>query len=299
MQCSTHRVRRASPILGGEVPGLVLKSVPVFQEQLSRPATRTRRMTTFTTRPVSLRPSGVATSPLVPIGLALRLLEVELVFALLEKPGFRRLGIMRTMAGERGVDGGLCVPRCYQLPAQFPSFESVAVPGCPMAGWWDGRVSAFAVPCCCRCSSTAAPAPSNDSLGVLAAKQRSCSAQSAKSGVDGGFRGSKGLCNTSGTWAAVIKAGKTTGERHSQTAAVEWTPERWVYILGSVQQVGKVGNSVGRSSKGSAGHWGRGLEPCWGLFPTRKEEIHWKRTEQATSRLSLGSAHQINARRDG
>jgi hypothetical protein len=143
MQCCTHRVRRAPPILGGEVPGLVPKSVFVFQEQLSQPATRTRIMTTFTTRPVSLRPSGVARSPLFPIGLALRLLEVELVFVLLEKPGFRRLGIMRTMAGERGVDGGLCVPRCYQPPAQFPSFETVAEPVLPyggVVGWSGARI---------------------------------------------------------------------------------------------------------------------------------------------------------------
>jgi hypothetical protein len=57
-------------------------------------------MTTLTVRPVSLRPSGLAESPLFRMGLALRLLVVELVLVLLEKPDFRRLGMMRTMASE-------------------------------------------------------------------------------------------------------------------------------------------------------------------------------------------------------
>lgn len=61
---------------------------------------RTRRMTTLRARPLSLRPSGLAESPLLRMGLVLRLLVVELVLELLEKPDFRRLGMMRTMAGE-------------------------------------------------------------------------------------------------------------------------------------------------------------------------------------------------------
>lgn len=85
-------------------------------------------MTTFRTRPVSLRPSGPAASPFVPIGLVLRLLEVELVVGLLEKPGFRRLGMMRTMAsaGSTRVYAIPVLPPSLQ-PGQFPSFESVAV----------------------------------------------------------------------------------------------------------------------------------------------------------------------------
>ena len=57
----------------------------------------TRRMTTLSTRPVSLRPSGLAESPLLLIGLAVRLCVVELAIEVLEKLGFRILGIMRTM----------------------------------------------------------------------------------------------------------------------------------------------------------------------------------------------------------
>jgi len=52
--------------------------------EASKATGRTRRMTTFRTKPVSLRPSGLAESPLLRIGLVLRLLVVELVVELLE-----------------------------------------------------------------------------------------------------------------------------------------------------------------------------------------------------------------------
>ncbi len=80
-------------------------------------------MTTFTNRLLSLRPSGLAGSPLARIGLALRLLVVELVLEVLEKPDFRRLGMMRTMVGGAGSTGGRFI-MCYQLPSRFPSFST-------------------------------------------------------------------------------------------------------------------------------------------------------------------------------
>jgi hypothetical protein len=66
-------------------------------------------MTALTTKVLS---RGLVGSPLDRIGLALRLLVVELVLEALEKLGFRRLGMMRTMAGGRGVDGGRVI-MCY------------------------------------------------------------------------------------------------------------------------------------------------------------------------------------------
>lgn len=78
---------------------------------------------------MSLRPSGLAESPLYRIGLALRLLAVELVDELLEKPDLRRLGMMRTMAGsvmERKFDGDFYLPLCGCN--RLPGFEfAVAV----------------------------------------------------------------------------------------------------------------------------------------------------------------------------
>lgn len=65
----------------------------------------TRRMTTLSARPLSLRPSGLAESPLLLMGLAFRLWAVELAAELLEMPVLSRLGMMRTMAkeGNRGA----------------------------------------------------------------------------------------------------------------------------------------------------------------------------------------------------
>ena len=131
MWCCTHRIGRASPILGGEVPGLCkskgqclcLQRHRAKQRANSMQQHRTRRMTTFTNRLLSLRPSGLAGSPLAGIGLALRLLVVELVLEVLEKPDFRRLGMMRTMAGGAGSTGGRFI-MCYQLPSRFPSFST-------------------------------------------------------------------------------------------------------------------------------------------------------------------------------
>lgn len=56
------------------------------------------------------------------IGLALRLLVVELVLEVLEKLDFRRLGMMRTMAGGAGSTGDRRFIMCYRLPSRFPSF---------------------------------------------------------------------------------------------------------------------------------------------------------------------------------
>lgn len=52
---------------------------------------------TSRTKPVSLRPSGLAESPLLRIGLVLLLVAKELLDDL------RRFGIMRTMAAGRGT----------------------------------------------------------------------------------------------------------------------------------------------------------------------------------------------------
>lgn len=52
---------------------------------------------TSRTRPVSLRPSGLAESPLLRIGLVLLLVAKELLDDL------RRFGMMRTMAAGRGT----------------------------------------------------------------------------------------------------------------------------------------------------------------------------------------------------
>jgi hypothetical protein len=60
---------------------------------------------TFRTSPLSLQPSGLDESPLLRIGLVLRLFAVELVAELLEKLDLRRLGMMRTMVGSRVARG--------------------------------------------------------------------------------------------------------------------------------------------------------------------------------------------------
>lgn len=59
-------------------------------------------MTTFRTRLVSLRPSGLAESPLLRIGLVLRLLAAELAAELLVD-AFSRFGMIRTMLKDGGT----------------------------------------------------------------------------------------------------------------------------------------------------------------------------------------------------
>ena len=81
MHCRTHRVRRASPVLCGEIPGLDNRTTtpppPASVRNASRTAQqeggRTRKISTFRTSPLSLRPSGLVKSPLLRMGLVLRL----------------------------------------------------------------------------------------------------------------------------------------------------------------------------------------------------------------------------------
>lgn len=94
-------------------------------------------MLTLRTRPVSLGPSE---SRFVPIGLALRLLDAELV------PGFRRVGIpMRTMtvnpdiAGSNGRfygAGGVTT----ESTGKDPAAKAVELPGCRMETVLDVHV---------------------------------------------------------------------------------------------------------------------------------------------------------------
>lgn len=105
---------------------------------------------------MSLRPSGLAVSPLLRIGLVLRLLGAELVVELLEKPDLRRLGMMRTMAGA-GRRGVRCwfyrVSLCGQLPTT--SFQVSSVRWRSRQVLWD--VWGAHIHClpsrACRCSS--------------------------------------------------------------------------------------------------------------------------------------------------
>jgi hypothetical protein len=93
-------------------------------EQPSSPVTRTRMTTTFKIRPLSLLlPSGLAGSPLLRIGLVLRLLGVELAAELLLKPGLSRLGIMRTMAGGAGWARGFSWIYCSMRSKELPGFQ--------------------------------------------------------------------------------------------------------------------------------------------------------------------------------
>ena len=89
---------------------------------------------TSRTRPVSLRPSGLAESPLLRIGLALLLVAAK---ELLDD--LRRFGMMRTMTAGRGPSG---VGRLGTYGAIYGDIGSrVAVPsevGCDAVTGWTG-----------------------------------------------------------------------------------------------------------------------------------------------------------------
>jgi hypothetical protein len=123
----------------------------------------------------------------------LRLLEEELVFAVLAKLGFRRLGMMRTMAGGAGSKGGFMRPRVRPASGWISRFR---VGGGAMAGWDDG-VFAFvvlqlavadAVP-----STPWAPQLQPAPATIRCGPQRSFSTQSANTGVEWGSRGVGGF----------------------------------------------------------------------------------------------------------
>lgn len=129
-----------APLVCSFFPFVFFVPFSLFQKTVkNRLVSRTRIITTLRTRPVSLRPSGLTTSPLVPIGLVLRLLAVELavgVLLLLEKLGFRRLGMMRTMAGKgvRAARGqGSFLNNCDQSLERESGFGCGAVAVLPQA----------------------------------------------------------------------------------------------------------------------------------------------------------------------
>jgi hypothetical protein len=116
---------------------------------------RTLRITTLRRSPFSLRPSGLAESPLLRIGLALRLFAAELAVEVAEVD-LRRLGMMRTIlaVARPSVD----VVAFCAAATRAKSGMRIGPRACRRAGSFIGTPQSLAMRCvrslpgaCCLC----------------------------------------------------------------------------------------------------------------------------------------------------
>jgi hypothetical protein len=172
----------------------------------------------------------------------LRLLERELVFWVLAKPGFRRLGMMRTMAGGAGSRTVYASTGAPSVRLGVPGFESVAER-------WRGGTMGCSHPPCSSCVADAAAAralghrSSSERQQRFAADHSDPSPRNRQIRVRMGFlEGLTGFCSKSGTRAAALELGRRGRHPHGRgiVSALGFT---YLLSLGSVQQ--KVENSSG------------------------------------------------------
>jgi hypothetical protein len=224
----------------------------------------------------------------------LRLLEVELVVGLLEKPGFSRLGMMRTMAGAGSTAGyyGIPVrPACSSF--QVSRLVAVQVPG-GLLGMAGSRLA-------CRafafggvlwvCSPGAAP-PAAPQLAASGQQRFASNRRSNPSPHNRQNRRRLGFLRNVRHWAAVLEPRR----RGRHPAAAE--TRRWVYT-----PVSSVSSSVQRWKSSGNGSQGSGAEDkdrggCWlglGLEPHQegKYDVFTRRQAQAGQCQLGGSRWQL------